>query len=343
MIKRFLAGLILTCWCTLVSAQGWLPLAGNTPVVNLDFANNAYYGCTTLASCLTITRASNATDLLPSSASGYVYNTYGSNVLAISPGIGLLIFEARTNLLLNSAVPVTQTTASLATGTYTLWVNGSGSATMSAGTGTGCGISTSTNGTPVNFTISVAGTCTVTVAGSLNFFQLEAGAFGTSGIVTAGATATRAADGIVAAGALFTSLQIDPIWVFARTNNIQNWIAGAVIVSSFPSFGRGLLQTNSGGSNQISSFNGGTLTATAGSGNFLGVAKVVLTGDSTGRSLVFNNGTVAFDSGSPGTASTSMSVGSLSGGSTRFLDGALNTLSVGKVRLTNSVAKAMTQ
>lgn len=324
--------------CSSAGTPSWV-LAG--AVVDIDFANNRAFGCS-LSSCLSITRASNATDLLPSSASGYAYNIYGNNVLAISPTLGLLIFEARTNQLLNSAAPATQTTPSLANGTYTLWVNGSGSAQMSLGTGLGCGTGTATNGTPITFTITSPGTCIVTVVGSLNFEQLELGAFGTSGIITTGAVATRAADTITATGRLLSNLQTDPIWVLAQTSSVQNWAANAVIVASFPAFNRGLLQTNSGASNQLVSFDGTVLTATAGSGNFLGTAKSILTGDGTGRSLVINNGAVATDLGSPGTASTGMSIGALSGTS-RFMDGNLTRLTVGKTRLSNAAAQALTQ
>jgi hypothetical protein len=115
-------------------------------------------------------------------------------VAALTPGSGLSVEEIRTNVLLNSTAPVTQTTASLGTGTYTLWVNGSGSATSSAGTATITGAGAATNGTPNVFAVTVAGTVTITVGGSLNAFQCELGTFGTSFIVTAGATATRAAD-----------------------------------------------------------------------------------------------------------------------------------------------------
>lgn len=163
--------------------------------IDMDFQNGNYLGRT--PADLTVVRASSKTNLFPTSASGFVYSTFGNNVAAITPGSGLSIEEARTNFLLNSTVPATQTTASLGTGVYTLWINGSGSATSSAGTATVTGAGAATNGAPNVFTVTVAGTVTITVGGSLNAFQCEPGIWGTSFIVTAGATATRAADAII--------------------------------------------------------------------------------------------------------------------------------------------------
>lgn len=108
-----------------------------------------------------------------------------------------LIEGTRTNFLLNSTAPATQTTGSLGTGTYILWVRGTGTATITAGTGTASGLGAATAGTPVVFTVSVAGTFTVTVTGSLSFFQLEDGATMTSPILTAGATVQRTLDSLV--------------------------------------------------------------------------------------------------------------------------------------------------
>jgi hypothetical protein len=176
-------------------------LNGNGVFASLDydFLNGRYYQTGIQVSgsptnFATVSRASSGTNLLPTSASGATIVTFGSNAARVTSGLGLLVEEARTNLLLNSTVPATQTTGSLNTGAYTLWVNGSGSATMSAGSGTGCGTGAASQGSAVNFTITIAGTCTVAVAGSLNAFQLELGTFGTSMIVTAGVTVARAAD-----------------------------------------------------------------------------------------------------------------------------------------------------
>jgi hypothetical protein len=187
-----------------VRSAGGVPvwvLNGNGVFASLDydFLNGRYYQTGIQVSgsptnFATVSRASSGTNLLPTSASGATIVTFGSNAARVTSGLGLLVEEARTNLLLNSTVPATQTTGSLNTGAYTLWVNGSGSATMSAGSGTGCGTGAASQGSAVNFTITIAGTCTVAVAGSLNAFQLELGTFGTSMIVTAGVTVARAAD-----------------------------------------------------------------------------------------------------------------------------------------------------
>lgn len=184
----------------ILARPGWvLPL---NPDIQFDFVRGAAWKGTgtgggavvPVESLLTVVRASAATDLLPTSPTGFPYASFVANQLARSPNIGALIFEARTNLLLNSTAPATQTTGSLANGVYTLWVNGSGSVSPAAGTAVGTGFSAALQGAPSNFTITTPGTVVVTVSGALNAFQLELGTFGTSLIVTVGATATRAAD-----------------------------------------------------------------------------------------------------------------------------------------------------
>jgi hypothetical protein len=152
----------------------------------------------TLPEGITFTRASTATyigsDGLIKTASvdepRFDYNPANSMLR------GILVEGARTNYLLNSGAPATQTTASLPTGTYTLSVVGSGSATSSAGTAVGSNFGTATAGSPNVFTVSTSGTVTVTVSGSLTRFQLENGSFASSYIPTTGATATRAAESL---------------------------------------------------------------------------------------------------------------------------------------------------
>lgn len=109
---------------------------------------------------------------------------------------GDVIEPASTNLFLNSTSPATQT-VSLATGDNTLTVWGSGSVQIAANTATGTGFGTATDGSPVTVNITGAGSVDCTVTGSPTIVNLEAG-LGTSPIVTAGSSVTRAADTLVA-------------------------------------------------------------------------------------------------------------------------------------------------
>ena len=104
---------------------------------------------------------------------------------------GVLIEEARTNLLLNSATLGTQGVAVTAQA-YSVSFQGTGTVTFSgafAGSLVGLGAQRATT----TFT-PAAGTLTCTVTGSVLNAQVEAGAFPTSWISTAGATAARALD-----------------------------------------------------------------------------------------------------------------------------------------------------
>jgi hypothetical protein len=312
--------------------------------VDMDFANGRYFGGTT-ANLLSITRASSATDLLPSSPSGYAYHTYGSNVLAISPGVGLLIFEARTNQLLNSATPATQTTGALAATAQTLWVNGSGSATLSNGTATGCA-GTATNGAPVTFT-PTAGTCTVTVTGSLNAFQLEAGAFGTSFIVTAGAVGARFADVVSATGVLasgLTSTSGSVIVAFNASNITANFSRLFGVDDGSASNNRRVLyvaQSTGVLSNLNSS--GGVSSPISPSANAYAAgtpAKAGLSWSAGAGSLVLSNGTVV-------TGATTLPIGLNvetigSSQSLQWLNGIVSRFTVFPSKVLDAVLKALT-
>lgn len=167
-------------------------------VLDYNFAAGTYRqtgvpACTSAATCLTVTRTGAATNLLPTSPSGAAYTTYAANTARVTPGSGLLVEPGRTNRLFNSAVPATQT-RSMTIDTFTLWVNGPGSITMSPGTATGCGTGVATQGNPVFFNITVSGTCTFTLAGSLNAIQAENGPYPTSFIVSGGATEPRSVE-----------------------------------------------------------------------------------------------------------------------------------------------------
>lgn len=108
--------------------------------------------------------------------------------------LGYLAEGARTNHFIQSDTPATQTSGSLGTGTYTLWVDGSGSIAVAGATATITGAGTATSSSSVTFTVTVAGTVTYTVTGSPTRAQSENGAFRSSYIPTTTTAVTRNAD-----------------------------------------------------------------------------------------------------------------------------------------------------
>jgi hypothetical protein len=118
---------------------------------------------------------------------------------------GLRIESARTNLALNNAVGVTQNVAVTAVA-HTLSFVGTGSVALSGaavgnlvGTGPGFADRVALTFTPA------AGSLTLTVTGSVQWLQVEAGAFASSIIKTAGAAVTRNQDNLALLGASFSA------------------------------------------------------------------------------------------------------------------------------------------
>jgi hypothetical protein len=167
-----------------------------TPTLDLRFASskslNDYVSGQNL---ITYTRAGNATFF---DANGTI-QTAGANVArfdhnpATGESLGLLIEEARTNLLLNSETLATQS-VTVTAAAHTLSFYGTGTVTLS---GTHSATVVGTGAFPTRTTLTftpTSGSLTVTVSGTVQYGQVELGAFATSWISTAGATATRNAD-----------------------------------------------------------------------------------------------------------------------------------------------------
>jgi hypothetical protein len=104
---------------------------------------------------------------------------------------GLLVEDARTNLLHDSFAPASQT-HTLGAGTYTLSVHGAGTCALSGGA-TG----TASAGAPVTFTLGASAQVGFTVSGGPTAIQCELGETATSPIATPGTgSATRQLDGL---------------------------------------------------------------------------------------------------------------------------------------------------
>lgn len=177
-------------------------------------------------------------------------NTVTNNVVteAQGPAIpdatlkGYLSEDQSTNYFLNSSAPVTQTLASLATGTYTAWIKGIGSLTTSAGTATITGAGAATAGAPDTFTVTGAGTVIETVAGTVTTAQVENSPIPTSFIPTAGTAVTRAADQLLYPSSGNVSATAGTVYAEVTSGNKTN--AYSSFVSSYNLSGSGLAYTD---------------------------------------------------------------------------------------------------
>jgi hypothetical protein len=323
------------------------------------FEANMYYNCAT-GSNFAVTRSDGctpcATDLMYWDAAGASYDTFASNTLRIRKGMGLLVEAGATNQLHNSTAPATQTTASLGNGTYVLWVNGSGSAAVTNGTGTGCS-GTATQGAPDVFTTSgSAGTCVVTVTGSLNEFQLELGSWPTSLIVTGGGTGQRAAENVHLAGTAATNLALSSMSFLIQTNGLNQNGTTSTTVRMFSGTTNtawlSALGSTSNWTTYQSNTNSVAVTATAGYGGWMmdkyralsnpsGLHAAIAYGtNGSTRYVVAGNGTVQSDSNPP-TTNTTYYLGSQTGSSS-FVNGFISRFAIWSSQLASGAMAPLT-
>ena len=262
---------------------------------------------------------------------------------------GLLIEESRTNSLLNTDLLSTQI-VTVTAAVRTLSFYGTGSVTLS---GAHTAVVSGTGAYPTRTTYSftpTAGALTLTVTGTAQFAQLEAGAFATSYIPTTSAALTRNADVATMTGTNFSD------WYNASEGTI---VSSFVLNGYNPANQDRVLCITDGASAEIDirqntssqiAFNvaGGasgsaaiSVVSTAVAGSAYTVAGAYKTNDIAAAA---NAGTVGTDSSCAVPVVNQMRLGVNSSGSpTTVLCGTIQKISYFPIRLTNAEIQAFSK
>ena len=229
---------------------------------------------------------------------------------------GLLIEESRTNSLLNTDLLSTQI-VTVTAAVRTLSFYGTGSVTLS---GAHTAVVSGTGAYPTRTTYSftpTAGALTLTVAGTVQFAQLEVGAFATSYIPTTTTALTRNSDVAVMTGTNFSSWYNAAQGTFdIKFEMIQKSASTAVryLLALDDSGGKRVVYINAGFT-EAGSFDGTSVINP--SGNVVAAASNITSAyNNSSRSLASNGNSVASGSVSASySTATSLSIGSLSASS----------------------------
>ena len=159
-------------------------LFDSTALLDLDFTTQRYWAGTGFIDEASIPCVRGGATVYTLDNSNQPVGPFLNNVLERS-NRGMAAWDARTNRFVNSAAPVTQTMTISNGLTYVVSCYGSGSVTI-----TGAGTGVATQGSPLTF-VSSGTSLTATIAGTVNFVNVEAYTSPSPPIITLGSPATR--------------------------------------------------------------------------------------------------------------------------------------------------------
>jgi hypothetical protein len=258
--------------------------------------------------------------------------------------LGLLVEEARTNLLLNSATLSTQS-VTVAAAANTLSFYGTGTVTLTGVSTAGPLVGTGANNR-VSLTFTpTAGVLVLTVSGSVTNAQLEAGAFATSYIPTTTATVTRAADVASITGSAFSSwYRQDEGTVFAGFGQYSlAAVAGIASIDDSTTSNRIQLRVNTLGAAASIVSSGGSIQAnysTSNTSQALQPHSAATSYKANDFSLCLNGGAISTDSAGSIPTVNQLVIGNNVGANP--LNGTIRRLTYWPVRLANPTLQAIT-
>ena len=262
--------------------------------------------------------------------------------------LGLLIEEARTNLLLNSATLSTQIVTTTAQA-YTLSFYGTGTVTLAGSSLAGPLVGTGLFPQRASLTFTpTAGALTLTVTGTVSNAQLEAGGFATSYIPTAGASVTRSADVATMVGNNFSNWYNQTTGTFSVTTEASaNANAEYLEVCDVSNSSNSFYFDNSVGSMRNVTFSGSSAVSVL---NLSAVGTVGATNKLAGVYALNdfaasrNGGTVVTDTvGAVPVGVLQMNIGrSVNAIASTYIDGHIKSISYYNTRLTDTLLQAIT-
>jgi hypothetical protein len=303
-----------------------------------DFA-----GTQSLGLSVTFTRSTTAT--YTNSSGVLTYSPINSPRFDYNPttlqSLGLYVEEARTNILLNSLLNGTNLSTQTVTTTatpYTLSFYGAGTIVLS---GTNISTQAGTGAYPSRKTYTftpTAGSLILTVTGTVQYAQLEAGSSVSSFIPTAGAQATRTSDYAFIDGTSFSSFYNQSEGTFLVYADTVNPSAQAMLMSTGASSGRPSIYVNGGqsaaGLDSVYEIKNGTVVA-----NTSFNAAFAYKANNSALTLNATTPTTSANPTAPASANT-LYLGNRN--NAVFLNGHLSKVTYYSTRLTNAQLQALT-